>query len=92
MDAVDAFRRRALNPEHPVLQGSCSKLVIFSSRNREAANKYYDAVPEIVVEYMNKVNEKCGTDYKPFNYYGAPDAENVIVAMGSVCDTSRRSD
>ena len=86
-DAVDAFRRRALNPEHPVLHGSAQNSDIFF-QNREASNKYYDAVPEIVVDYMNQVNEKCGTDYKPFNYYGAPDAEKVIIAMGSVCDTA----
>ena len=86
-DAVDAFRRRALNPEHPVLHGSAQNGDIFF-QNREASNKYYDAVPEIVVDYMNQVNEKCGTDYKPFNYYGAPDAEKVIIAMGSVCDTA----
>ena len=86
-DAVDAFRRRALNPEHPVLHGSAQNGDIFF-QNREASNKYYDAVPEIVVDYMNQVNEKCGTDYKPFNYYGAPNAEKVIIAMGSVCDTA----
>ena len=63
-------------------------MVIFSSKIVRASNKYYDAVPEIVVDYMNQVNEKCGTDYKPFNYYGAPDAEKVIIAMGSVCDTA----
>ncbi len=86
-DAVDAFRRRALNPEHPVLHGSAQNGDIFF-QNREAANQYYDAVPEIVVDYMDQVNKKCGTDYKPFNYYGAPDAEKVIFAMGSVCDTA----
>ena len=84
-DAVDAFRRRSLNPEHPVLRGSAQNDDIFFQA-REACNPYYDAVPELVVDYMNKVNEKCGTDYKPFNYYGAPDAERVIIAMGSVCD------
>jgi pyruvate-ferredoxin/flavodoxin oxidoreductase len=86
-DAVDAFRRRALNPEHPVLRGTAQNDDIFFQA-KEAANKYYDAVPGIVVEYMNKVNEKCGTNYKPFNYCGAPDAEKVIIAMGSVCDTA----
>jgi pyruvate-ferredoxin/flavodoxin oxidoreductase len=84
-DAVDAYRRRSLNPEHPVTRGTAQNDDIFFQA-REACNVYYDAVPEIVVEYMNKVNEKLGTDYKPFNYYGAPDAENVIVAMGSVND------
>ncbi len=85
-DAVAAFRKRALNPEHPVLRGSAQNDDIFFQA-REACNVYYDRIPEVVVEYMNKVNEKIGTDYKPFNYYGAPDAERVIVAMGSVCDT-----
>ena len=85
-DAVDAFRRRALNPEHPVLRGQAQNGDIFFQA-REACNKYYDAVPEVVVDYMNKVNEKIGTDYKPFNYYGAPDADKVIIAMGSACET-----
>ena len=84
-DAVDKFRRGALNPEHPVMRGTAQNDDIFFQA-REACNKYYDAIPEVVIEYMNKVNEKCGTDYKPFNYYGAPDAERVIIAMGSVCD------
>ncbi len=84
-DAVDEYRRRSLNPEHPVIRGTAQNDDIFFQA-REACNPYYDAVPEVVVDYMNQVNEKCGTDYKPFNYYGAPDAENVIVAMGSVCD------
>ena len=84
-DAVDKFRRGALNPEHPVMRGTAQNDDIFFQA-REACNKYYDAIPDVVIEYMNKVNEKCGTDYKPFNYYGAPDAEKVIIAMGSVCD------
>ena len=84
-DAVEAFRRRALNPEHPVTRGTAQNDDIFFQA-REACNKYYDAVPEVVVKYMDKVNAKIGTDYKPFNYYGADDAEHVIVAMGSVCD------
>ena len=75
----------ALNPEHPVTRGTAQNDDIFFQA-REACNKYYDAVPEVVVEYMNKVNEKIGTNYKPFNYYGAEDAEHIIVAMGSVCD------
>ncbi len=87
MDAVKAFRERALNPEHPTMRGSHENGDIFF-QNREASNKYYDAVPEIVEEYMNKVNAKLGTDYKLFNYYGAPDAERVIVAMGSICDVA----
>ena len=84
-DAVEAFRRRALNPEHPVTRGTAQNDDIFFQA-REACNKYYDAVPEVVVKYMDKVNAKIGTDYKPFNYYGAEDAQHVIVAMGSVCD------
>ena len=86
-DAVKAFRSRALNPEHPVLRGSAENGDIFF-QHREACNPYYDAFPAIVEEYMDKVNAKLGTDYKLFNYYGAPDAERVIVAMGSVCDVA----
>ncbi len=85
MDAIAAFRSRALNPEHPVLRGSAENGDIFF-QHREACNPYYEALPAIVEEYMDKVNEKLGTDYKLFNYYGAPDAEKVIIAMGSVCD------
>ena len=84
-EKVEEFRKRALNPEHPVLRGTAQNPDIFFQA-REACNKYYDAVPEVVVKYMDKVNAKIGTDYKPFNYYGAEDAEHVIVAMGSVCD------
>ena len=86
-DAVAAFRARALNPEHPVLRGSAENGDIFF-QHREACNKYYDALPAIVEDYMAKVNEKIGTDYKLFNYYGAPDADRVIVAMGSICDVA----
>ena len=86
-DAVQAFRDRALNPEHPVLRGSAENGDIFF-QHREACNPYYDALPAIVEEYMGKVNEKLGTDYKLFNYYGAPDAERVMVAMGSICDVA----
>ena len=86
MDAIDAFRANALNPNHPRENGSAQNPDIFFQA-REACNPYYDAMPGIVEEYMNKVNEKIGTDYKPFNYYGAPDAEHIIVAMGSVCET-----
>ena len=85
-DAVDAFRRRALNPEHPVLRGSAQNPDIFF-QSREASNKYYNEIVDVAEDYMNQVNAKIGTDYKPFNYYGAPDAKHVIVAMGSVCDT-----
>ena len=87
MDAVDAFRKRALNPEHPVMRGSHENGDIFF-QHREACNKYYDAMPAIVEKYMDKINSKIGTDYKLFNYYGAPDAERVIIAMGSVCDVA----
>ena len=87
MDAVEAFRKRALNPERPVMRGSHENDDIFF-QNREACNKYYDAVPAIVEEYMGKVNAKLGTDYQLFNYYGAPDAERVIVAMGSFNDVA----
>ncbi len=90
MDAVDAFRRDALNPEHPVLRGSAQNPDVFFQA-REACNKYYDAVPGIVEEYMDKVNAKIGTNYKLFNYYGAEDADQVIVAMGSVCDTAEET-
>ena len=87
MDAVEAFRARALNPERPVMRGSHENGDIFF-QHREACNKYYDAVPAIVEEYMDKVNAKIGTDYKLFNYYGAEDADRVIVAMGSICDVA----
>ncbi|MGN1348819.1 MAG: pyruvate:ferredoxin (flavodoxin) oxidoreductase, partial [Acutalibacteraceae bacterium] len=87
MDAVEAFRKRALNPERPVMRGSHENGDIFF-QHREACNKYYDAVPAIVEEYMDKVNAKLGTDYKPFNYYGAPDADRVIIAMGSINDVA----
>ena len=87
MDAVKAFRDRALNPEHPSMRGSHENGDIFF-QNREASNVYYEAIPEIVEEYMGKINAKLGTDYKLFNYYGAPDAERVIIAMGSICDVA----
>ncbi len=86
MDAIDEFRAHALNPNHPCQRGSAQNPDIFFQA-REACNPYYDALPGIVQDYMDKVNAKIGTDYKLFNYYGAPDAERVIVAMGSVCDT-----
>ena len=87
MDAVNAFRKRALNPEHPTMRGSHENGDIFF-QHREAANKYYDALPEIVEEYMGKVNAKLGTNYQLFNYYGAADADRVIIAMGSICDVA----
>ncbi len=87
-DAVQAFRNRSLNPETaPMLRGSAENGDIFF-QHREACNPYYDALPAIVEEYMDKVNAKLGTNYKLFNYYGAPDAERVIIAMGSVCDVA----
>lgn len=85
-DGIDEFRAHALNPNHPCQRGSAQNPDIFFQA-REACNPYYDALPAIVQNYMDKVNEKIGTDYKLFNYYGAEDAEHVIVAMGSVCDT-----
>ena len=87
MDAVQAFRDRALNPEKPVMRGSHENGDIFF-QHREACNSYYDAVPGIVEDYMNQVNAKLGTNYKLFNYYGAEDADRVIVAMGSICDVA----
>ncbi len=90
MEAVRAFRDRALNPNRPVQRGTAQNPDIFFQM-REAANSYYDRLPAIVETYMGKVNEKVGTDYKLFNYYGAPDAEKVIVAMGSVCDAAEET-
>ena len=86
MDAVEAFRKRALLPESPTLHGSAQNPDTYFQA-REACNPYYEAVPDVVEKYMNMVNAKIGTDYKPFNYIGAPDAERVIIAMGSVCET-----
>ncbi len=86
-DAIQAFRDHALNPEHPAMRGSHENGDIFF-QHRESCNKYYDALPAVVEEYMGKVNEKLGTNYQLFNYYGAPDAERVIVAMGSICDVA----
>ena len=85
-DAIDEYRRRALNPEHPVLRGSAQNPDVFFQA-REASNPYYEAIPDLVNDYMDKINKMIGTDYAPFNYYGAKDATKVIVAMGSVCDT-----
>ena len=86
MDAIDAFRRRSLNPEHPAQRGTAQNPDVFFQA-KEANNKFYDAVPDLCQEYMDKVNAEIGSDYKLFNYYGAADAEHVIVAMGSACDT-----
>mgnify|MGYP004494298935 FL=1 len=87
MDAVKAFRAHALNPEHPHMRGSHENGDIFF-QHREACNKYYDELPAVVESYMDKINAKLGTDYKLFNYYGAPDADRVIIAMGSICDVA----
>ncbi|MDR2932838.1 MAG: pyruvate:ferredoxin (flavodoxin) oxidoreductase, partial [Oscillospiraceae bacterium] len=85
-DALERFRKNALNPEHPVQRGTAQNPDIFFQA-RESGNKFYNALPGVVEEYMGKVNAKLGSDYKLFNYYGAPDAEHVIIAMGSVCET-----
>ena len=90
MDAVAAFRARAINPEHPTMRGSHENGDTYF-QNREACNKAYDALPDIVQMYMNKVNAKLGTDYKLFNYYGAPDADRVIIGMGSICDVAEEA-
>ncbi len=86
IDAINEFRKNALNPNHACQMGSAQNPDIFF-QTRETINKSYDELPAIVEKYMDKINEKIGTDYKLFNYYGAPDAEHVIIAMGSVCDT-----
>jgi len=87
MEAVEAFRKHSLNPERPNMRGSHENGDIFF-QHREACNPYYDALPAVVEKYMGKVNEKLGTNYQLFNYYGAPDAERVIIAMGSICDVA----
>ena len=87
MEAVEAFRKHALNPEHPATRGSHENGDIFF-QHREACNKYYDELPAVVEKYMDKINEKLGTNYRLFNYYGAPDADRVIIAMGSICDVA----
>nr|WP_325184478.1 pyruvate:ferredoxin (flavodoxin) oxidoreductase [uncultured Oscillibacter sp.] len=87
MDAVDAFRKHALNPERPNMRGSHENGDIFF-QHREACNPYYDALPDVVEKYMGKINAKLGTDYQLFNYYGAADADRVIIAMGSICDVA----
>ena len=86
-DAVNAFRAHALNPERPSMRGSHENGDIFF-QHREACNSCYDALPEVVEKYMAKINEKLGTDYQLFNYYGAPDADRVIIAMGSICNVA----
>lgn len=86
MDAVEAFKKRALNPEHPVTRGTAQNPDIFFQA-REACNSYYDAIPDVVADYMKQISSLTGRDYKPFNYYGDPEAEHVIVAMGSVTES-----
>ncbi|HBD63039.1 MAG TPA: pyruvate:ferredoxin (flavodoxin) oxidoreductase [Clostridiales bacterium] len=86
-DAINEFRARALNPEHPVTRGTAQNPDIFFQA-REASNKFYESVPDAVAEYMKEIEKITGREYKPFNYYGAPDAENIIVAMGSVTETA----
>ncbi len=87
-DAVKAFRDSALNPEHPVTRGTAQNPDIFFQA-RESANKFYDAIPSIVEDYMGDINKITGRDYQLFNYVGAEDAEYVIIAMGSICDTAQ---
>ena len=87
MDAVEEFRQHALNPEHPAMRGSHENGDVFF-QHREACNPVYDALPAVVEKYMAKVNAKLGTDYDLFNYYGAADADRVIIAMGSICDVA----
>ena len=87
MEAVAAFRQHALNPEHPAMRGSHENGDIFF-QHREACNKFYNELPAVVEKYMGKVNEKLGTNYQLFNYYGAPDADRIIIAMGSICDVA----
>ncbi|MDO4799205.1 MAG: pyruvate:ferredoxin (flavodoxin) oxidoreductase [Bacillota bacterium] len=89
-EAIKAFRAKALSPEHPVTRGTAQNPDIFFQA-KESANKFYDAVPEIVVDYMNKINALTGRDYKPFNYYGAPDPDRILVAMGSVVEAAEET-
>ncbi len=84
-DALRAFKDNALNPEHPVLRGTAQNPDIYF-QGREAANTFYDKIPDIVADYMKEITKITGREYKPFNYYGAPDATKIIVAMGSVCE------
>jgi len=87
MKAVEDFRNRSLNPERPVLRGTAQNPDIYFQQ-REAANPYFERIPQIVEHYMNEINKITGRDYKPFNYYGDPEADRIIVAMGSVCETA----
>jgi pyruvate-ferredoxin/flavodoxin oxidoreductase len=90
MEAVQAFRERALNPEHPVTRGTAQNPDIYF-QSREAANKFYDAVPDVVEEYLQEMSKLTGREYHPFTYYGSPDAENVIIAMGSITETIKET-
>ena len=89
-DALAEFRKNALNPEHPVVRGTAQNPDIFM-QGCEARNRFYDALPEVVEEYMEKVSAMTGRDYKLFNYYGDPQADRVIIAMGSVCDAAKET-
>ncbi len=89
-DALNAFRKKALNPENPVTRGTAQNPDVYFQA-REAQNKFYDAVPDVVAEYMTEISKRTGREYKPFTYYGAPDAENIIVAMGSVTDVIKET-
>ncbi|MBP1629797.1 MAG: nifJ [Bacteroidetes bacterium] len=90
MDAIQKYRENSLNPEHPVIRGTAQNPDVFFQA-REACNPFYDAIPEIVAEYMDKISAITGRSYKPFDYYGAADAENIIIAMGSVTDTIKET-
>ena len=87
-EALQKFRDSALNPEHPVTRGTAQNPDIFFQA-KESINKYYDAVPDIVEYYMDEISKLTGREYKPFRFHGAPDAENIVIAMGSVTDTIR---
>ena len=89
-DAIEAFRKRALNPDHPEIRGTAENPDVYF-QHTEAANKFYDAMPDIVAGYMDKISEITGRTYKPFNYYGAPDAEYVVVSMGSLSDVAKQT-
>jgi len=90
IEAVKTFRRNALNPEHPVIRGTAQNPDIYFQA-KESANRFYEVVPDVVAEYMKEISKLTGREYKPFNYYGAPDAEHVIIAMGSVTDTAEET-
>ena len=89
-EAIDKFRKRALNPDNPQVRGTAENPDVYF-QHTEAANKFYDAMPDIVADYMDKISEITGRSYKPFNYYGAPDAEYVVVSMGSLSDVAKQT-